>query len=148
MSMAQLDDQTRVETCSAMTWLLVGDLREMLQDHLDPDALRWLTPVLDALIESLCEQCDLQRDDGLYGDVLEPFPQWYPAVERVRSEQKSLCRSLRMLRHRIDAQLPYTRLAAELESELAAWVQHLIENRRSERELMQRALYTEIGGEG
>ena len=47
---------SRAIQCATSSWLLVGDIREMLQDHLDEEAIGWLQPILDALIDAMREQ--------------------------------------------------------------------------------------------
>jgi len=133
---------------TTLTWLLVGDIREMLQDHLDEEALRWLRPVLDSLIRTMCEETQQAEEQGWFDDVLEPCPHLSKQVAEIEAEQRELCKSLEHLRHRIDMDLPLARLASELEGDLADWVHLMMEHNRREGELMQDALYTEIGGEG
>lgn len=139
---------SRAIQCATLSWLLVGDIREMLQDHLDEEALLWLRPILDALIEALREQAGLEELPGYYDDVLADFPHWSPIVDRIHAEQALLRQSLESLRHRIDCDLPFRRLATELEQELGDWVRLMNAHSKRERELMQNVYYTEIGGEG
>lgn len=136
------------QKCSTMTWLLVGDIREMLHDHLDRDAIRWLRPILDALIESMTVMEAREQDSGFYEDVLEPRPELIPRVEQIQCEQSQLCRRLKELRARLDLSQSVTRLVRELQVDLAEWVQKMTDNARRERELLQAVWYTEIGGEG
>lgn len=139
---------TRSVHCATLSWLLVGDIREMLQDHLDEEALDWLRPILDALIEAMQELAELKESPDYFDDVLNSFPHWSPVVDRIHAEEATLCRSLEVLRHRIDCDLPFQKLANELEVELADWVRLMGEHTERERELMQDVWYTEIGGEG
>ena len=143
-----MERDSRAVQCATLSWLLVGDIREMLQDHLDEEALQWLRPILDALIQAMCEQAQLEESPGYFDDVLSSFPHWSPIVDRIHAEQSTLCRSLEALRHRIDRDLPFRRLADELELELADWVRLMTDHSDRERELMQNVYYTEIGGEG
>ena len=146
--MTTIQATTATQGCSTMTWLLVGDIREMLHDNLDSDAIRWLRPILDALIDSMC---GLDADDGsvdFYEDVLDPCPELSPHVERIQDEQTQLCDQLKELRARLELRQGVTRLVRELQVDLADWVQMMTDNARRERELLQTVWYTEIGGEG
>jgi hypothetical protein len=136
------------QQCTTLTWLLVGDIREMLQDHLDEEAIRWLKPVLDALINAMCEQSELTNRKGWHDDLLGTFPHLISRVARIEAEQTELCKSLRELRHGIERDVPLARLATEIESELSDWVELMIRHSRREALLLQNAWYTEIGGEG
>ena len=136
------------QQCTTLTWLLVGDIREMLQDHLDDEAIRWLKPVLDALISAMCEQSELTSQEGWYDDLLGTFPQFISRVAGIEAEQNELCRSLRELRNGIERDIPLQRLAAELEAGLRDWVLLMTRHSRRQTVLLQDAWYTEIGGEG
>lgn len=136
------------QQCTTLTWLLVGDIREMLQDHLDEEAIRWLRPVLDALIAAMGEQAELTNREGWYDDVVGSFPHLISRVAKIEAEQTELCRSLRELRHHIERDLPLSRLTKEVEADLANWVDLMMTHGRRERVLLQDVWYTEIGGEG
>lgn len=136
------------QQCTTLTWLLVGDIREMLQDHLDEEAIHWLRPVLDALINAMCEQSELTSREGWYDDLLGCFPHLISRVARIEAEQNELCKSLRELRNGIERDIPLARLARELEDDLNSWVDLLTRHSRREAVLMQDVWYTEIGGEG
>jgi hypothetical protein len=136
------------QQCTMLTWLLVGDIREMLQDHLDEEAIRWLKPVLDSLIAAMAEQSELINREGWYDDLLGTFPHLISHVARIEAEQTELCKSLRELRHGIERDVPLARLVAEIEVDLSDWVQLMIKHSRREALLLQDAWYTEIGGEG
>ncbi len=136
------------QQCTTLTWLLVGDIREMLQDHLDEDAIRWLRPVLDALIAAMGEQAEPTNCEGWYDDVVGSFPHLISRVAKIEAEQTELCRSLRELRHHIERDLTLSRLTKEVEADLANWVDLMMTHGRRERVLLQDVWYTEIGGEG
>jgi len=136
------------QQCTTLTWLLVGDIREMLQDHLDEEAIRWLRPVLDALIAAMGEQAELTNREGWYDDVVGSFPHLISRVAKIEAEQTELCRSLRELRHHIERDLPLSRLTKEVEADLANWVDLMMTHGRRERVLLQDVWYTKIGGEG
>ena len=136
------------QQCTTLTWLLVGDIREMLQDHLDEEAIHWLRPILDALITAMCEQSELTSREGWYNDLLGSFPHLISRVARIEAEQNELCKSLRELRNGIERDIPLDRLAKELEADLNSWVDLLARHSRREAVLMQDVWYTEIGCEG
>ena len=136
------------QQCTTLTWLLVGDIREMLQDHLDDEAIRWLKPILDSLISAMCEQSELHSSAGLYDDLLGTFPHLITRVAGIEAEQNELCRSLRELRNGIERDIPLQRLAADIEEGLGDWVNLMTSHSRREAVLLQDVWYTEIGGEG
>lgn len=139
---------TQPQQCTTLTWLLVGDIREMLQDHLDEEALRWLGPILDSLIGAMSQQSELISREGWYDDLVTSFPHLISRVAIIEAEQTELCRSLRELRQLIEQDMPISRLVAELETDLCRWVDLMMRHSRREAVLMQDVWYTEIGGEG
>jgi hypothetical protein len=139
---------SRPQQCITLTWLLVGDIREMLQDHLDEEAIHWLKPILDSLIGAMCEQSELTNREGWYDDLLGSFPHLISRVARLEAEQVELSKSLRNLRHQIEQDQPLDQLAAKIEHELSDWVHLMIEHSRREATLLQGVWYSEIGGEG
>lgn len=136
------------QQCTTLTWLLVGDIREMLQDHLDEEAIRWLGPILDSLIGAMSQQSELTSREGWYDDLVTSFPHLISRVAMIEAEQTELCRSLRELRQRIEQDMPINQLAAEIERDLCRWVDLMMRHSRREAVLMQDVWYTEIGGEG
>jgi len=136
------------QQCTTLTWLLVGDIREMLQDHLDEEAIRWLGPILDALIGAMSQQSEQNSREGWYDDLIGSFPHLISRVAMIEAEQTELCRSLRELRQRIEQDMPISRLAAEIERDLCRWIDLMVRHSRREAVLMQDVWYTEIGGEG
>lgn len=136
------------QQCTTLTWLLVGDIREMLQDHLDEESIRWLRPILDALIGAMSEQAELTAREGWYDDVAGSFPHLISRVAKIEAEQTELCRSLRELRHHIESDLPLERLTKEVEADLGNWINLMMTHGHRECALLQDVWCTEIGGEG
>ena len=149
--MAVCYESRRASECATLTWLLVGDVREMLQDRLDAEAIRWIKPLLDALIQTMCEQCQIEKSPGYFEDVLESFPNWSNEIDAVLGEHAELCHALENLRYSLVELQPQHSVhmyAKLLEVELQQWVEAMMEHARRDRELLQNVWYTEIGGEG
>ncbi len=146
--MAVSNAQYRAVECDTLTWLLIGDIREMLSEQLDDEAIRWLRPLIDALIRLMSEQAELEESTGWFSDMIEQFPHWSPRVERVQAELTMLCRSLSTLQDRIDWDVPFQNLAAEIEVELGLWINRMMRHHRDRHSLTQDVWYTEFGGEG
>ncbi|MBT6494231.1 MAG: hypothetical protein HOL01_06715, partial [Planctomycetaceae bacterium] len=89
-SRPQLADDFLLEDCAALEYILLGDLRDLLEESPDEENCRWLLVILDALLEAKQREFELQQDGGYLEDVLEQVPNWEPQVERLRHEHHEL----------------------------------------------------------
>src|SRR3990172_6700611 len=88
----------RIEDCTALEYILLGDLRDLLEDDVDQFTRPWLLAVLDALLDTLPREFRLKSRDGYLQEVLEEYPSWYRHVEGLRQEHEALYHNLRELR--------------------------------------------------
>ena len=134
-----------LDECATLEYILLGDLRDLLEDGSERENRQWLVAVLDALLETLPREFALRHEGGYLSEVLDRFPSWYSQVEQLRDEQRHLYRKLRQLRERIGRELPYFGLAQELRNDLRDWMNHLVSHHRHERRLVQTAFNLEMG---
>ena len=52
-----------IEDVTAMEYILLGDLRDLVDEPFDGVTLKWLKAVIDALLETLCREF-ARQDDG------------------------------------------------------------------------------------
>jgi uncharacterized membrane protein YccC len=135
----------RLEQCAALEYILMGDLRDLLEEPPDEENRRWLTAVLDALLNTLPREFALRQQGGYLSEVLEQYPSWYNQVESLRDEQRMLYAKLRQLRNRLNGDEPYEDIADELRSDLRDWMNALVAHHRHERRIVQTAYTLEVG---
>lgn len=138
-------DARLLEHYTSLEYILLGDLRDLLEEPADDESRKWLLAVLDALLETLPRQFDLEDEDGYMAEVLERYPNWSVQVERLHRDHDHLFLKLKELRGRIERDVWIAPLANEVRRELRDWILNLIAHHRSETRLMQTAMNLEVG---
>lgn len=140
--------QVRVlQEYSALEYILLGDLCDLLEEPSDKTNSKWLIAILDALLETLPREFDLEEQDGYLAEVRDEHPNWSDKVERLRCEHENLFSKLQTLRDKLVRQASVARMAREVRRELREWIDRLINHEQQETDLMQDAVNLEIGGE-
>lgn len=145
--------QAQDVSSSQLIWLLVGDVADIVDDGLDPEGLRWLVPVLEALGQQMATAEQQDSRGGYLSEVLEISPNWFDQVEslhRLRDELRSELTDLigriretpplRSVEETVD---PF--LARALSAQLVSWVDRMTTHHRAERELCQSVWYLDLG---
>ncbi|MEZ6059561.1 MAG: hypothetical protein R3C19_04295 [Planctomycetaceae bacterium] len=135
----------KLKRYTQLEYILVGDLRDLLEDPIDDDNLRWIHAVVDALLDSLPVEFELKRQGGYLREVLERHPNWLCHVATLESQHRRLCRHLRELRNRLSDPDHVEETARVLSLELKAWMDNFDAHNRQERRLMQTAMNLEVG---
>jgi hypothetical protein len=134
-----------LEDYTALEFILLGDLRDLLEEPADQFTRSWLVAVLDALLDTLPRQMALKESSGYLSEVLDEYPSWYRHVEDLQNEQRLLVLSLQALRDRLDTSGPYERDAVRVNSAVRKWMTRLVAHRRHETRLLQTAMNLEVG---
>jgi len=138
-------DAHLLEQYSSLEYILLGDLRDILEEFPDGESRKWLLAVLDSLLETLPRQFILEDEDGYMSEVLERYPSWSPQVERLHRDHDELFAKLKELRGRIERNTWVAPLATEIRRDLRDWILKLIAHHRSETRLIQTAMNLEVG---
>ena len=131
---------------SELEYILLGDLRELLESRPSREHRAWLLAILDALLETLPEEFSLKEAGGYMADVLDTFPHWEDEVRNMQREHEPLCASLAELRERVASGNDYRRIARLVGQDLREWMERLLHHNREECRLFQAAANLEIGG--
>lgn len=136
-----------------MTWLLVGDIADILDDGLDSENLRWLLPVLESLVNVM--RNDEQRDAGdeYLREVLDVSPNLFDQVDALHRFRSELLRELVSLVDWVRQAPPLQSsseslqpaLSRTLNARMLSWVDRMTTHYRDERELCQAVWYMELG---
>lgn len=140
-----LDADVDLRTCCEFEYILIGDLRDLLDDAPSDETRRWTLAVLDALLDTLPKEFALKSQDGYLSDVLDEYPSWDNAVERLRQKHVNLHRQLTELRVRMVANAQVQGLADRLSADLAAWIDAFSDLQQAERKITLAAMTLEIG---
>ncbi len=136
---------SRLEQYTALEHILLGDLRDLLEEPADRYTRGWLIAVLDALLDTLPREMAIKESSGYLNEVLDEYPSWYRHVEDLQNEQRLVFLSLQALRDRLETAGPYERDAARVRGALRQWMTRLSAHRRHENRLLQTAMNLEVG---
>jgi hypothetical protein len=130
---------------TSLEYILLGDLRDLLEERPDAETRKWLLAVLDALIDTLPREFDLEDEDGYMSEVLERHPNWSNQVARLHREHEQLYMKLKELRGRIACDHWIAPIANEVRRDLREWLLSLTAHHRSETRLIQNSVNLEVG---
>ena len=138
-------DARLLEQYTSLEYILLGDLRDLLEEPSDDETRRWLLAVLDTLLDTLPREFDLEDEDGYMAEVLERYPSWSAQVDRLHRDHEILFSKLKELRGRIERNSWVAPIANEVRRDLRDWILKLIAHHRSETRLVQTAMNLEVG---
>jgi hypothetical protein len=138
----------RLSECRELEYILIGDLRDLLEEPPNSETRQWMAAVLDALLDTIPEEFSLKSDDGYLREVLDEFPNWADRVTRLEEEYFSLYRRLYQLRRRLQREGDYIDVAYEISTELKDWMEAFRSYIQSEQHLVLLAANLEVGGDG
>jgi len=141
-------ETARVESLrriSELEYILIGDLRDLLESPIDDQNLRWISAVLDALLETLPKQFELKQQGGFMHEVLEVQPNWECHVTSLEVEHAQMCDRLHQLRMKLPNAVKVEFMARTLRIELKGWTQAFVAYNRRESRLLQTAMNLEVG---
>lgn len=133
---------------SILEYLLIGDLRDLLEERPDKETRRWLLAVLEELLDLLPNEFEFEDQGGYLADVCEQNPNWSNMVERLHNEHENLYFNLLDLRNRIANEDSFDFIADEVKPKLSRWIEAAQRHRDSEHRLVVSAYDTTLGGEG
>lgn len=134
-----------LEDYAALEYILLGDLRDLLEEPADAVTRRWLLAVIDMLLNTLPRKAALQAEDGYMFEVLEQYPNWSDQVDELRREKQAVFAKLRHLRDRLNEKVPFEAVASEVRTSLRDWMARLTAHYRHERRIVQTAFNLEVG---
>jgi hypothetical protein len=130
---------------AALEYILLGDLRDLLEEEPDEQTSKWLLAVLDALLDTLPRELAIKSRDGYLEDVLEEHPYWEAEVQQLHAEYELLCVRLEAFRDQLVSRTPYCTIARQLREDLREWMDALQAHHRHENRLLQTAVNLEVG---
>lgn len=133
--------------CNEFQYLLLGDLRDLLDETPDEGNKRWLLEVLNVLVDLMPRERRLHEDGGGYMcEVLDEFPSWNRHVMRLHLKKLHLDYALRELRNRIRDEKSWVAVAEQLNCNLSEWMSLFQDLHRAETSLMMDAMLLDVGG--
>lgn len=131
---------------SELEYLLLGDLRALLDEPGESRDKRWLLAVLDSLIETIPREFELREQGGYMSELLNDHPQLADVAQTLYLEHARIFSMLSDLRLRIAQDLNATALEDQLMMELRDWMLLLMKHNRAERRVYQTVVLAVHGG--
>jgi len=138
-------DGQRLSRCAELEYILLGDLRDLLEETPNEVTAHWLAAVLDTLLNLIPEELSLKAEDGYLCEVLDDFPNWQGQVETLENEYYALCQQLHQLRKGL-IENDYHHTASRLRVQLHDWMDAMKKHQIEERRLLMMAVNYEVGG--
>ena len=138
-----------LEEISALEYILLGDLLDLLEESDgDAGAWKWISQVLNTLLNMMPREFALQDEGGYLEEVLIEQPNWQGQVRNLYQERCELLDKLQELQTRMQDSRPLhqmRQMAGELRHELRDWITSYIAHQRHERRILQDAFNSDIG---
>lgn len=138
--------ESSLADCLALEYILLGDLRDLLEEaDADDQTIRWITAVLDALLETMPCEIELKSRGGYMQPVLDQFPNWAVQIWDLAREKQELFDKLRELRQQLHSPNAFTILVGVVRQDLQEWMTLWTAHSRHERRLIQNAFTLDVG---
>ena len=134
-----------IEDVAALEYILLGDLRDLVDEPFDKVTQRWLKAVIDALLETLAHAFDHQDDDEFWQEVVDRDPNWSRYITRLNDERRGIFTTLQSLRQELDDFKSMRSVVPELRGKLKQWMLSITALHRHERRLLQTAFNLDVG---
>ena len=132
--------------CNEFQYLLLGDVRDLLDETPDDSNKKWLMAVLDVLVDLMPHERHLHADSGGYmSEVLDEFPNWNRLVLRLHLKKLHLDYALRESRNRLRREASWVAIADQLSCELRDWMELFHDLHKAESSLMLEAVTFDVG---
>ena len=132
--------------CNEFQYLLLGDVRDLLDETPDDSNKKWLMAVLDVLVDLMPHERHLHETSGGYmKEVLDEFPNWYRLVMRLHLKKLHLHYALRDLRDRLRREASWVAVADQLSCELRDWMDLFQQLHKAESSLIVEAVMLDVG---
>jgi len=119
-------------------YILMGDLRDVLEEPPDEVNCNWMLAILDALLTTLPKELDM-AESGYYLNMdRSQHRSQRASFEKLLNEKHLLYAKLRNLRSSILNDGSFEETAELIKLELHGWMKNLIAHHRSERALANR----------
>lgn len=134
-----------LEQYSHLEYLLLGDLRDLLEEPPDAENRKWLLAVLEVLVDMLPREHELTLDEGYMDFVRDRYPSWNRQIEQLERDHDDLYYRLRLLHSRVRDNEWIGPVASELRHELATWMDAIQRHKAAESDLVVSAVNFDLG---
>lgn len=128
-----------------LEYILLGDLRDVLEEESTQENRRWMSALVDALLKTLPREFAIREEGGYMRDILINSPELDPNVQTLLDQHGSLCAQLQKLADQLETVSLFEQQADQLKQQLTDWMEALKAHNRSEEMLVQQAYQQDTG---
>ncbi len=139
-------DRMNLKQLSELEYILLGDLRDVLEEESSEENRKWLLALVDALLKTLPREFALRERGGYMQDIVMISPELDPSIQQLRHEHDSLCEELAELAQALRSASSFQKEAAALKQRLTNWAESLTAHNQQEEQLVHHAYQQDIGG--
>ncbi|MBR9800330.1 MAG: hemerythrin domain-containing protein [Rubinisphaera brasiliensis] len=137
--------QLDLRQLTELEYILLGDLRDVLEEPASEENRRWLLAIVEALLETLPCEFALREQGGYMREIVLNSPELDSDVQCLQREHGSLCRDLAEFSEKLRLRRGFRKRAEVLKQQLAEWAAQLDAHNRSEEQLVQTAYQQDTG---
>lgn len=146
MTNVRISQISTLAECNEFQYLLLGDLRDLLEETQDETNRKWLLAILDVMVQLMPRERHLHDEAGGYlSEVLDEFPGLSRQVLKLHLKKLQLDYLLRDCRDRIRREASWVAIADQLACEIRDWTELFTQLHKAESKLMMDVLLTDIG---
>ncbi len=136
-----------LKTSCDLEYLLVGDLRFLLNAKVGSHTRPSLLVLLNRLILNLPDVLKLSSIDGYMETVLARRPNWSRQVDKLHQANLNCVATLILIRDCLESDQGFNAISKKLKVRLQKWIEAYSAIRCLESTMLQEAFTVEIGGE-
>jgi hypothetical protein len=130
---------------NALEYLLLGDLRELLEETETAQTRHALPLLLNGLLDNCLHDSQLKGNEACLSDVLERWPNRQSGLDLLRCEKATCYSSLEKLRSQILGGLPFSTITNQLRHNVQHVLRLVVEIHQHEPRPVQTTLNFEVG---
>ncbi|QDU81777.1 hypothetical protein Pla110_35270 [Polystyrenella longa] len=135
MCASTIDKTQLLNDCRTLEYILLGDLRDVLEETPDDSNLNWTIAIIDTLLTTLPRELDL-AESGQYLHLNQREHESHQGeFDSLLSEKHKVYLKLRQLRSELVARGAVETKINRLKYDLHQWMKQLIHHHRNERHL-------------
>lgn len=135
MSILDPDNATTLVDFRTYEYILLGDLRDVLNEELDEVSRTWTLALLDALLSTLPQELDMAESGKYLNMDRSQHRSQRASFEKLLNEKHLLYAKLRHLHSQLRNETAWQETAEMLKHEIHTWMKNLVAHHRNERAL-------------
>lgn len=139
-------DDLNLQQLSELEYILLGDLRDVLEEESTEQNRRWLAAIVGALMNTLPREFALRSAGGYHEELVLRSPRADQEVRSLEQEQDSLAEQLSVMNAQLHDPVRFRQNAENLKQNLAAWSARLKQHNLAEERLVQEVYLSDLGG--